>query len=128
MEWEPWSKASEPGTRELLDGSVRPVFEAGLAELVESDARITDEIRLEPSPGHTPGHHSVRISSKGQEAVITGDLMHHPIQCKYPEWDDAFDSDGAMAKKTRRAFCDRYADTNFVVLGTHFSSPSGGHV
>ena len=54
--------------RELLDDSVRPIFDAGLADLVESDARITDEIRLEPTPGHhTPGHHSVRISSRGQE-------------------------------------------------------------
>jgi hypothetical protein len=71
-EWE--SKASEPDTRELLDDSVRPIFDAGLADLVESDAPIMDEIRLEPTPGHTPGHHSVRIPSRGQEAVITGDL------------------------------------------------------
>jgi hypothetical protein len=51
----------------------------------------------------------VRISSKGQNGVITGHLIHHPIQCRYPEWDDNFDIDGPMAKKTRRAFCERYA-------------------
>ena len=55
--------------------------------------RITDEIRLEPTPGHTPGHDSVRISSRGQEAVITGDLMHHPVQMAHPEWGSHFDSD-----------------------------------
>jgi glyoxylase-like metal-dependent hydrolase (beta-lactamase superfamily II) len=89
---------------------------------------VTDEVWLEPSPGHTPGHHSVRISSKGQNAVITGDLMHHPIQCKYPEWDDNFDSDGPAAKKTRRAFCEKYADSGVQVFGTHFATPSAGKI
>jgi len=114
--------------RDPVEDSVRPVVEAGVADLIDSNFRITDEVWLEPTPGHTPGHHSVRISSKGQDAVITGDLMHHPIQCKYPEWDDAFDSDGAMAKKTRRAFCEKYADTNVVVFGTHFATPSAGKI
>jgi len=127
-EWEHWSKASEPDTRELLDDSVRPVFDAGLADLVESDACITDEIRLEPTPGHTPGHHSVRISSRGQEAVITGDLMHHPVQMAHPEWGSHFDSDFDEAIATRRAFLERYGDQPILVLGTHFATPSAGRI
>jgi glyoxylase-like metal-dependent hydrolase (beta-lactamase superfamily II) len=127
-EWEHWSKASEPDTRELLDDSVRPVFDAGLADLVESDARITDEIRLEPTPGHTPGHHSVRISSRGQDAVITGDLMHHPVQMAHPEWGSHFDTDFNEAIATRRAFLERYGDKPILVLGTHFATPSAGRI
>jgi glyoxylase-like metal-dependent hydrolase (beta-lactamase superfamily II) len=127
-EWEHWSKAGEPDTRELLDDSVRPVFDAGLADLVESDARITDEIRLEPTPGHTPGHHSVRISSRGEEAVITGDLMHHPVQMAHPEWGSNFDSDFEQAIATRRAFLERYGDKPILVLGTHFAAPSAGRI
>ena len=127
-EWEHWSKASEPETRELLGDSVRPIFDAGLADLVESDARITDEIRLEPTPGHTPGHHSVRISSRGQEAVITGDLMHHPVQMAHPEWGSHFDSDFNEAIATRRAFLERYGDQPILVLGTHFATPSAGRI
>jgi len=127
-EWEHWSKASEPDTRELLGDSVRPIFDAGLADLVESDARITDEIRLEPTPGHTPGHHSVRISSRGQEAVITGDLMHHPVQMAHPEWGSHFDSDFAEAIATRRTFLERYSDQPILVLGTHFATPSAGRI
>jgi glyoxylase-like metal-dependent hydrolase (beta-lactamase superfamily II) len=127
-EWEHWSKASEPDTRELLDDSVQPVFDAGLADLVESDARITDEIRLEPTPGHTPGHHSVRISSRGQDAVITGDLMHHPVQMAHPEWGSHFDSDFGEAIATRRAFLERYGDQPILVLGTHFATPSAGRI
>ncbi len=127
-EWDYWSKSDNAEFRDPVEDSVRPVIAEGMGELVDSTYRITDEVRLEPSPGHTPGHHSVRISSKGQEAVITGDLMHHPLQCKYPDWDDSFDSDGAMAKKTRRAFCERYADGSVLVFGTHFATPSCGKI
>jgi glyoxylase-like metal-dependent hydrolase (beta-lactamase superfamily II) len=127
-EWEHWSKANEPDTRDLLDDSVRPVFDAGLVDLVESNARITDEISLEPTPGHTPGHHSVRISSRGEEAVITGDLMHHPVQMAHPEWGSHFDSDYAAAIATRRAFLERYGERPVLVLGTHFATPTGGRI
>jgi glyoxylase-like metal-dependent hydrolase (beta-lactamase superfamily II) len=127
-EWDYWSHFDGKDARDPVEDSVRPCVDAGVADLIDSNFRVTDEVWLEPTPGHTPGHHSVRISSKGQDAVITGDLMHHPIQCKYPEWDDSFDSDGAMAKKTRRAFCEKYADTNVVVFGTHFATPSAGKI
>jgi glyoxylase-like metal-dependent hydrolase (beta-lactamase superfamily II) len=127
-EWDFWSRFDGKDMRDPVEDSVRPVVDAGQADLVDSTHRITDEVWLEPTPGHTPGHHSVRISSKGQEAVITGDMMHHPVQCQYPEWDDSFDSDGAQAKKTRRAFCERYADSRVLVFGTHFATPSAGRI
>ena len=68
--------------------AVRPVLEAGLADLVGSDYVVTNEIHLEPTPGHTPGHVSVRISSAGQEAVITGDLVHPPRAVRRPRVGD----------------------------------------
>ncbi|MGH7779665.1 MAG: MBL fold metallo-hydrolase [Candidatus Binataceae bacterium] len=127
-EWDFWSHFDGADMRDPVEDSVRPIVDSGHAQLVDSTHKITDEVWLEPSPGHTPGHHSVRISSKGHDAVITGDLMHHPIQCMFPEWDDAFDSDGPLAKKTRRAFCERYADTGVLVFGTHFGTPSAGKI
>ena len=127
-EWDYWSKSDNKDSRAPVEDSVRPVVDSGHAKLVDSDYRITDEVWLEPTPGHTPGHHSVRISSKGHDAVITGDLIHHPVQFQYPEWDDAFDSDLAMAKSTRRAFAERYADRDVLVFGTHFATPSAGKI
>ena len=128
VEWDFWSKFDDADTRVLVDDSIRPVVDHGMAELVDSIYRITDEVRLEPTPGHTPGHHSVRISSNGHEAVITGDLVHHPVQFAYPEWKDNFDSDSAQAAKTRRAFVERYADRDVLVLGTHFGGPTCGKI
>ena len=127
-EWDFFSTAEEPFLKGPVDDSVRPVVAAGMSQLVDEAHRLTDEVWLESTPGHTPGHFSVRISSRGEEAVITGDLMHHPILCRYPEWDNKFDYDGPRAKKTRRAFCERYADSGVLVLGTHFATPSAGRI
>jgi len=127
-EWDFFSRSEDPFLKDPVDDSVRPVMAEGMGELVDDKCRVTDEVWLESTPGHTPGHFAVRISSKGQHAVITGDLMHHPIQCRYPEWDDNFDTDGPLAKKTRRAFCERYADSATLVFGTHFATPSAGKI
>jgi glyoxylase-like metal-dependent hydrolase (beta-lactamase superfamily II) len=127
-EWDYWSHFEGADFRDPVEDSVRPVIDVGQGDLVNSNHRVTDEVWLQPTPGHTPGHVSVRISSKGHDEVITGDLMHHPIQCRYPEWDDNFDSDGAQAKKTRREFCERYAGGKVLVFGTHFATPSAGKI
>jgi glyoxylase-like metal-dependent hydrolase (beta-lactamase superfamily II) len=118
----------EPQDDDLFGDSVRPVLDAGLADLVEPGHEVADGITLLPTPGHTPGHVSVRIRSRGEEAVVSGDVMHHPVQCARPEWGAVFDSDAAWAERTRREFLDRYADTDVLVIGTHFPDPVAGHV
>jgi glyoxylase-like metal-dependent hydrolase (beta-lactamase superfamily II) len=127
-EWEHWSKEPAGPNRDVQNDSVRPIFDAGLADLVEMDHVVTPEVRLEPTPGHTPGHVSVRIVSRGEEAVITGDLMHHPVQCAEPEWASRFDVDPEVARRTRRQFLERQADRPVLVLGTHFATPTGGRI
>ena len=127
-EWAHWSNEPEGPDREVRNDSVRPILEAGLADLVATDHRITQEVCLEPTPGHTPGHVSVRISSQGEEAVITGDLMHHPVQCAHPLWASRFDADPDAARRTRRAFLERHAGRAVLVLGTHFATPTAGRI
>ena len=127
-EWEYWRNEAEGPDREVRNDSVRPILAAGLADLVETDHKITPEVFLEPTPGHTPGHVSVRVSSKGEDAVITGDLMHHPVQCAEINWASRFDVDPAAARATRRGFLERYKDGKVLVLGTHFATPTGGHI
>ena len=126
-EYEYWDSGAE-GAAITFGDAVRPVLEAGLADLVDSDHQVTGEISLEPSPGHSPGHVSVRISSAGQEAVITGDLVHHPVQFSAPEWVMTADDDPPRASETRRTFRDRYADSGILIFGTHFAGPSCGHL
>ncbi len=127
-EWEHWSRTPDTSFGDVLGDSVRPLFDAGLVDLVEPGHRVTEEVTLIPTPGHTPGHVSVRIASEGAEAVITGDLMHHPAQIAHPEWASSADVDAEAARATRRAFLDANADAPVLVIGTHFARPSGGRI
>jgi glyoxylase-like metal-dependent hydrolase (beta-lactamase superfamily II) len=127
-EWEHWSAEPPDPGEDILGDSVRPIVEAGLADLVESDHRVSPAVWLESTPGHTPGHVSVRIRSQGAEAVITGDLMHHPLQIADPDTATTFDSDTDRARRTRKEFVARYTDAPVLVLGTHFATPSGGRI
>jgi glyoxylase-like metal-dependent hydrolase (beta-lactamase superfamily II) len=136
-EWQHWAdeaaarRAANPDAGpedDVFGDSVQPIVDAGLADLVAMDHRLTDAVWLEPTPGHTPGHVSVRIRSGGQDAVITGDLMHHPIQCSEPDRLVKFDSDATMARETRRRFLACCAADRSLVLGTHFAHPTAGRV
>ena len=127
-EYEYWDTAGGDENDAVMAESVRPVFDAGLVDLVADDHVVCDEVRLEPTPGHTPGHVSVHITSRGEEAVITGDLMHHPVQIAHPDWGSRADYDKAQAEATRLGFLRRYADRPVLVLGTHFAGPTGGRL
>lgn len=114
--------------RAILFDSVQPLFDGGLVDLVDTDHRLSAELRLLPTPGHTPGHVSVAIESRGQRAIISGDIMHHPCQIGRPQWSTAFDEDADAATATRRAFFEDVADQPVLVIGTHFCAPTAGHV
>ena len=127
-EWAYWSHADEDQLGPVMDDSVRPIIDAGLAELVEMTHQVTDEVWLEPTPGHTPGHVSVRIQSQGEEAVITGDMTHHPCQFAHPDWAASVDVDPQQSTETRTKFYAHYADRPVLVIGTHFATPTAGHI
>lgn len=107
--------------------NVLPVMAAGRGVLVAQDFVLDDTLWLESTPGHTPGHVSVHLQSQGLHGVVTGDLIHSPLQCHHPEWNFIYDDNPALACRTRRAFLERHADANTLVLASHFPSPSIGH-
>ena len=112
----------------ILADSVTPIWEAGLVDLVETDHRICDEVSLVPTLGHTTGHVNVRIASQGQEALITGDFLHHPCQMARPGWSSTADSDPIAAQHTRERMLTQLSDNPILVIGTHFAGRTAGHV
>ncbi len=126
--WRDQPMDGEDSHGDYFGDSVQPVFDAGLVDLVDIDAQICPEIRLEPTPGHTPGHVSVHITSAGEEAIITGDFMHHPCQIARPDWCSTPDTDPDQATRTRHAFFEKYADQPVLIIGTHFSGPTAGRL
>ncbi len=127
-EWTHWESQDDDFSKTVLSESVRPIWDAGLVDLVDSDHRVCDEVWFEPSPGHTPGHVSIRLASGGHEAVITGDMIHHPCQFAHPGWGSPADVDFDRAVATREAFFARNAAQPILVIGTHFATPTAGHV
>jgi glyoxylase-like metal-dependent hydrolase (beta-lactamase superfamily II) len=111
-----------------VEECIMPIIEAGLVDLIEMDHRISEELWLEPSPGHTPGHVSVRICSRGEEAIITGDVLHNPIQIAVPDWVGQFDMDRALGARQRVRFVRASADKPLLVIGSQFPQPTAGHI
>jgi len=129
VEFAHWRAAQErPDMAAVFADSVKPVHDAGLVDLVETDHRITNEISLIPTLGHTPGHVSVVIKSKGEEALITGDFMHHPCQIAHPEWCSAADSDPETGQRTRERMLEELASRPVLVIGTHFAGATAGRI
>jgi glyoxylase-like metal-dependent hydrolase (beta-lactamase superfamily II) len=131
VEWEYWQ--AHYGTAAFVDDpyhidSILPVLEAGQAEFVEGDYAFNQEVWLEATPGHTPGHVCVHLRSRGREGIMIGDLMHHPVQCAEPDWSSCFCVDPAQARSTRRSFLQRYEDSPTLILPAHFPTPTAGRI
>lgn len=116
---------SDPAHAAVFADSVKPIADAGKAELVASDISLTDEITLIPTPGHSPGHMSVHIASGGQQGLLTGDVAHHPCQMHHLDWSATVDTDPKQSAATRRELFSRFADTPTLVIGGHFGA---GHI
>ncbi len=127
-EWEHWKASTEANQAQVMSDSVLPIIDAGLAQMVSSDFAIEDGIRLEPTPGHTPGHCSVHLNANGEDAIITGDMIHHPWQIAEPHRTSRACTNPAQAVQTRTEFVNQYADTSTLILGTHFAPPTALHI
>ena len=121
-------KPPGPAPSSAWDYNCRPVVEAGQALLVDDGYELDETFRLVPTPGHSPYHCAVEISSRGQRAIVTGDLMHHALQVREPQWSTVFDSDPRQAARSRRKFLNDVAGTPAIVLPVHFPSPTAGRV
>jgi len=113
------------GIQKIIAESITPIAEAGLADLVAPGDRIADEISLISSPGHSIGHMCILIRSEGKEAVLIGDVAHHPCQMHHLDWSSEFDYDKAASVETRQQIFSRFADTPALVFGGHFDP---GHI
>jgi glyoxylase-like metal-dependent hydrolase (beta-lactamase superfamily II) len=127
-EFDYWRDFIEKTPLEHITDSVLPIEAAGRAKLVASDHAIDDSVWLEPTPGHTPDHFAIRLSSAGNDAVMSGDLMHSPVQTHHPEWAARPDYDVEVARTTRRAFLERYCESGVLVCTAHFPLPSAGWI
>jgi len=129
-ELEYWSERArkDPAMCPWMDDSVLPVVAANRADIVKSDFAMSDIVRLVPTPGHTIDHFSVAVGGETPDAFITGDMVHSPIQLKYPHLGMMSDYSSQLAGETRRRVFAAIADTGTLLCAAHFASPSIGRL
>ena len=131
-EFELWAARYEKGEAVpvplVYEDSVLPIVEAGQAIIVEDTHQIDDGMWLEPAPGHTPGHVMLNLKSGEETALMSGDVIHHPLQLIRPEWSSRACEDPHLSAVSRTKMLERVADTNTLLCPAHFGSPTMGHV
>ncbi len=108
--------------------SVLPVVAAGLTGFIDMSKEIAGCLQAEPAPGHTPGQVNFRLRSRGEEAIFSGDVMHHPIQVVKPSWNSRFCMAPDEARATRATVLARAADRSALIIPEHFGAPYCGYV
>ena len=126
--WEEATRRGDDPPGNVWRFNCEPVVEAGQALLVDDDYALDDTITLTPTPGHSPCHGCVNIRSGGQRAVVTGDLFHHALQVREPQWSTIFDWDPQQGIESRRKFFGEVAGTGTLLLPIHFPSPTVGRI
>ncbi|MER6074386.1 MBL fold metallo-hydrolase [Streptomyces sp. NPDC001817] len=131
-EWDHWAATDLDEARaQMFRDSVHPVREAGqygLVDVPEQGHEVVPGVLLVPAPGHTPGQVAVELRGSDRRALITGDSIHHPVQLSHPHVHSCVDIDPAQAIRTRARLLDGVADTDALLLGTHFPRPTAGTV
>jgi glyoxylase-like metal-dependent hydrolase (beta-lactamase superfamily II) len=107
---------------------VWPLADLGLIEFMGDEQSLTRDLTAVPTPGHTPGHMSILITSGGERALVLGDAAHSPVQIENPDWVSRADMDPDLTRQTRRALVERLEREAIVVAAGHFPAPGYGRV
>jgi glyoxylase-like metal-dependent hydrolase (beta-lactamase superfamily II) len=108
--------------------TITPLKTLGALELIAAPYAVTDEVTLDPAPGHTPGHLTLKIDSAGRRAMLVADAFLHPAQITEPDWASMFDMDPEQDRLTRRTLLDRLESEDMLFAASHFPHPSFGRI
>jgi len=113
---------------EVFADSVKPIIDAGLAELVPADHAVAPGVRIQPAHGHSDGHSALRVDHAGTRLWFTGDAFHHPLQVSDPRLSLGGDDDPELAIATRERLRAIIAEEESYFLPAHFQAPHGGRI
>lgn len=107
---------------------VWPLEDLGVMELLDGEVALTSELTTLPTPGHTPGHMSIMISSQGQQGLILGDVLHNTVQVHETGWVSRADIDPETTRTTRQSLMERLERDGTTVAAVHLPSPGFGKI
>ncbi len=117
-----------PASVPWITDSVLPIVAAKRAQIVRSDFNFNERIQFIPTPGHTIDHFSILVGQGGDDCLITGDMIHSPLQGKYPQYGMMSDYDSGQAEQTRHQVFDRFCEASTIMCASHFPAPSTARV
>ena len=99
-----------------------PYIKAGKWHTFSGPEPIVDGMQLVPLPGHTPGHTGYEFSSKGQNILFWGDIVHAlRVQLQHPEVTAIFDIDQPAAAASRNELLPELAREDVLIATPHSS-------
>ena len=105
-----------------------PLEGLGVLELMEGEYQLTSEISALPTPGHTPGHMSLMITSQGEQGLVLGDVLHSTAQVENTDWVSRADIDPEQTRITRRNLMDLLERDGIPVAACHMAAPGFGRI
>jgi len=127
-EYEAAMQPNERTRATYLSENFLPLADSGQLELVDGEQQITSEVRMLPSPGHTQDHACVVISSGGEIALYTGDLIHQTIQLERPAWIPALDVLPLVSLETKKRLSAQMVRDRALIVITHAAFPGAGRL
>jgi glyoxylase-like metal-dependent hydrolase (beta-lactamase superfamily II) len=124
-----WDRFSGPGGHiHHVGRHLRSLAGLGMLTLVDGALDLTPEVSLLPTPGHTPGHMSVVVASRGEMAIFLGDLCHHPLHFAHPDWVSCFDTDPGLTPRTRAWVFRMALEHDALLVCPHALAPGLGRL
>lgn len=96
-----------------------PLYESGQLRLLDGDSEIAPGITALVTPGHTPGHMSVRIESRGEYAAFLCDLASLAVHFERLAWMTAYDIEPLVTLETKRQWQRWALETNALLFFPH---------
>lgn len=97
----------------------QPLYESGQMRLLNGDTEILPGVYGVVTPGHTPGHMSVRFESGGQHAMFVCDMASYAIHFERLGWMTGYDVEPLITLETKRKWQKWALETNAVLIFPH---------
>lgn len=132
-DWEVFHRPEVKSAMEALvpgcvERDITPLAQLGVLDVIDGETVLFPGIRALPTPGHTAGHMSLHVVSGGQQALILGDVFHHPAQVQVNDICIAFDMDPQAAIQTRRRIVEWAAAEEMFLAGCHLLPDGLGRI
>ena len=120
LDWEHFTRPENLDSAPQVRDSVMPLEKLGVMELIDGEHAVTDGVTTVATPGHTPGHQAVLVSSQGERAMLVGDVLHSKVQVQEPDWCAGVDVDKPESRRSRSDLLDRAEREEYTVAAGHF--------